>query len=105
MLNIHAGMAPAPEKLEYNFMSHKHVKLQWSPVESAEYYLISLMGVSYEVVTTNATSFLVSDYYEGMNVTVYSMNECNMKSSIFISRQIKVADAGTQFLAIKFYLL
>ena len=63
-------------------------------MDVAERYLItSFNGTDRSIFETNDTSITI-EYYEGMNVTLHSINECHMKSSSFMSKNIQICDAS-----------
>lgn len=87
---------PSPDVLSYTILSNTLVRLEWSPVGVAEYYLItsSLNETDHSVIQTNDTSITI-EYHEGMIVSVHSINGCHdMESSAFISKHVIASEAG-----------
>ena len=63
-------------------------------MDVAERYLItSFNETKHRVIETNDTSITI-EYYEGMNVSVHSINECHMASSTFMSKLIQMCEAS-----------
>ena len=60
-------------------------------MDVAERYLIT--STNHSVIETNDTSITI-EYYEGMNVSVHSINECHMESSTFVSKLIQMREAS-----------
>ena len=95
VLLLHTAYLPTPITLNYTFLSNILVRLEWSLVDGAERYLITSFnanGTDYSIIDTNDTSITI-EYYEGMNVTVHSINECHMKSTL-MSKLIQMSEAS-----------
>ena len=91
-----------PDTMNYTFLSNGYVKLEWSPVlvDTAGYYQILVASYlpeknesTHQVFQTNDTSLTIL-YQEGMNVTIHSVNECNMKSSNYTHVEINKSEAS-----------
>lgn len=87
-----------PHTMNYTFLSNSYVKLEWSPVDTASYYLVALYlpeknESTHQIFQTNDTSLIILRH-EGMIVTVHSVNECNMKSSNYTHRTINKSEAS-----------
>ena len=93
------GSPPEPDIMNYTFLSNSYVKLEWSPVGTANFYLVACYlpeqnaESSPQIYHTNDTSLTVV-YHEGMIVTVHSVNECSMKSSNSTSTTINMSEAS-----------
>ena len=100
MYTIFIDSPPEPETVNYTFLSNSYVKLDWSFVDAAKYYLVASYlqeqnesSRRYKFFQTNDTSLTVL-YHEGMTVTIHSVNECHMKSSNYTSTAIHMSEAS-----------